>query len=130
MPGHLSEGNADPWGLTYETEAFSEQDRSLKGVEKVSSPLMHLRGQRKLNDNSQRSGIFVVAFSPQAGCGGLHRAARGRPELGAQLLPLATGRVRLHGAGPETVSPRGVGEADPEPVQLERAAQQVRTETC
>lgn len=62
LPGHLSEGNTDLWGLTYGTEAFSEQDRSLKGVEKVSSPLMHLRGQRELNDNLQRSGIFVVVF--------------------------------------------------------------------
>lgn len=65
MPGHLSEGNTDLWGLTYETEAFSEQDRSLKGGEKVSSTLyslMHLRGQRGLNDNSPRSGFFVVIF--------------------------------------------------------------------
>lgn len=70
MPGHLSEGNTDLWGLTYEAEAFSEQDRSLKGGEKVSRlppqtpqySLMHLRGQRRLNDNSPRSGIFVVIF--------------------------------------------------------------------
>lgn len=127
LPGHPSEGNTDPWGLTYETEAFSEQDRSLKGVGKVSSPLVHLPGQRELNDNLQRSGILVVPFSLQAGCGGLHRAARWRPELGAQLLPLAPGRVRLHGAGPEAVPPEGVGPADPQPVQLERAAQQVHS---
>ncbi|KAG5857519.1 hypothetical protein ANANG_G00020320 [Anguilla anguilla] len=41
----------------------------------------------------------------------LHRAARGRPQLAEELLPLALGRLRSAGAGPDPLPPGGVGPA-------------------
>lgn len=115
-----SKGQHWPVGLTLRAEAYGEQYRDREkggGVENVPLCLIsssYLRGEKK-----------PVCLSLQERCLCLYRSAWWRLKLGAQLLSLAPGCVWLLGARPQAVSPWRMGWSDPQPLQLEPAAQQV-----